>query len=39
MGLFTSDIKTMEDLVLHVMQDIYFEKCQKNCHGALVHPF
>jgi ferritin-like metal-binding protein YciE len=28
MGLFTSDIKTMDDLVLHVMQDIYYAEQQ-----------
>ena len=28
MGLFTKDIKTMDDLVLHVVQDIYYAEQQ-----------
>jgi ferritin-like metal-binding protein YciE len=28
MGLFTSDIKTMDDLFLHVMQDVYYAENQ-----------
>lgn len=28
MGLFTKDIKTMDDLFLHVMQDIYYAENQ-----------
>ena len=28
MGLFTKDIKTMEDLFLHVMQDVYYTEKQ-----------
>jgi len=33
MGLFTRDIKTMDDLFLHVMQDIYY--AEQKIHGAL----
>src|SRR5581483_3517922 len=28
MGLFTKDIKTMDDLFLHVMQDVYYAENQ-----------
>ncbi|TIU63737.1 MAG: DUF892 family protein, partial [Mesorhizobium sp.] len=28
MGLFTKDIKTMDDLFLHVLQDIYYAEKQ-----------
>ena len=28
MGLFTKDIKTMEDLLLHTLQDIYYAEHQ-----------
>ena len=28
MGLFTKDIKSMDDLFLHVMQDIYYSENQ-----------
>ena len=28
MGLFTKDIKTMEDLLLHGLQDIYYAEQQ-----------
>ncbi len=28
MGLFTKDIKSMDDLFLHVMQDIYYAEKQ-----------
>ena len=28
MGLFTKDIKTMEDLLLHTLEDIYYAEHQ-----------
>ena len=28
MGLFTNDIKTMDDLFLHTLQDIYYAENQ-----------
>jgi ferritin-like metal-binding protein YciE len=30
MGLFSKDIKTMEDLLLHTLQDIYYAEHQIN---------
>jgi ferritin-like metal-binding protein YciE len=34
MGLFTKDIKTMNDLFVHQLQDIYYAEQQLLCRAA-----
>jgi hypothetical protein len=38
MGLFTKDIKTMGDLFLHTLEDVYYAELRVDGHGPFDLP-